>query len=135
MTYVAPSGPIYQAGTLSGNPLAVSAGLAMLRHIQAHPEIYDAVDEPPPAAWPPARRRRHGEPGWLDDDLVLHRPPVTDYDTAKHSDTNAFKKFFHAMMERGIYLPPSQFEAFSSPRPTHTAQIAARFTRCYDFGR
>jgi len=56
MSFIAPSGPIYQAGTLSGNPLAVAAGLAMLRHIQAHPEIYDQLNRST-GYWPRARPR------------------------------------------------------------------------------
>lgn len=111
MAHVAPSGPIYQAGTLSGNPLAVSAGLAMLRHIQAHPEIYRQFEE---ATALLARSAPQG--------VTVNRvgsmmtwfftpAPVTDYNTAKHSETSRFKRFFHAMIEREIYLPPSQFEA------------------------
>ncbi len=111
MSRVAPSGPIYQAGTLSGNPLAVNAGLAMLRHIEQHPEIYDAMNHATAtiAACAPA-------------DVTVNRvgsmmtwfftpQPVTDYATAKRSDTARFGRFFHAMLDRGVYLPPSQFEA------------------------
>lgn len=111
MSFVAPSGPIYQAGTLSGNPLAVGAGLAMLRHIQAHPEIYDQLN---------AATGRLG--ACAPENVTVNRigsmmtwffttSPVTDYDSAKLSDTARFGKFFHAMLERGIYLPPSQYEA------------------------
>jgi glutamate-1-semialdehyde 2,1-aminomutase len=112
MAKVAPSGPIYQAGTLSGNPLAVSAGLAMLRHIQAHPEVYKLLDNATAALAASAPKgvtvnRVGSMMTWF-----FTPAPVTDYDTAKHSDTSHFKKFFHAMIERGIYLPPSQFEAF-----------------------
>jgi len=111
MAHVAPSGPIYQAGTLSGNPLAVSAGLAMLRHIQAHPEIYAGFDEATEALAAAAPlgitvNRVGSMMTWF-----FTPAPVTDYDTAKHSETSRFKRFFHAMIERGIYLPPSQFEA------------------------
>jgi glutamate-1-semialdehyde 2,1-aminomutase len=112
MAHVAPSGPIYQAGTLSGNPLAVSAGLAMLRHIQAHPEIYkqfDAATAELAASAPKGVtvNRVGSMMTWF-----FTPAPVIDYDTAKHSETSRFKRFFHAMIERGIYLPPSQFEAF-----------------------
>jgi glutamate-1-semialdehyde 2,1-aminomutase len=111
MSKVAPSGPIYQAGTLSGNPLAVAAGLAMLRHLKAHPEIYDRLE-------------RFGAQleAAAPDGVTVNRvgsmftffftdQPVTDYDSAKRSDTDKFGKFFRAMLERGIYLAPSQFEA------------------------
>ncbi len=111
MSFVAPSGPIYQAGTLSGNPLAVGAGLAMLRHIQAHPEIYDQLNEATGrlAACAPENvtvNRIGSMMTWF-----FTTTPVTDYDSAKLSDTARFGKFFHAMLERGIYLPPSQYEA------------------------
>jgi len=111
MTYVAPSGPIYQAGTLSGNPLAVGAGLAVLRHLQAHPEIYDRLNRSTGAlaACAPANvtvNRIGSMMTWFFTDQ-----PVTDYETAKKSNTTRFGKFFHAMLERGIYLPPSQYEA------------------------
>jgi len=111
MSHVAPSGPIYQAGTLSGNPLAVGAGLAMLRHIQAHPEIYRQLDAATSLLAESAPKgitvnRAGSMMTWF-----FTPAPVTDYDTAKHSETSRFKRFFHAMIERGIYLPPSQFEA------------------------
>ena len=111
MEHVAPSGPIYQAGTLSGNPLAVSAGLAMLRYIQGNPGIYKQFDSMTAALAEAAPRgvtvnRVGSMMTWF-----FTPAPVTDYDTAKHSETGRFKRFFHAMIERGVYLPPSQFEA------------------------
>jgi glutamate-1-semialdehyde 2,1-aminomutase len=110
MSRIAPSGPVYQAGTLSGNPLAVSAGLAMLRHIKAHPELYTQLESR-------AARLTASAPG-----VTVNRvgsmftffftgQPVTDYDSAKRSDTARFGRFFRLMLERGIYLAPSQFEA------------------------
>jgi glutamate-1-semialdehyde 2,1-aminomutase len=111
MSYVAPSGPIYQAGTLSGNPLAVGAGLAVLRHLRAHPEIYIGLNRSTGAlaACAPANvtvNRVGSMMTWFFTDQ-----PVTDYESAKKSDVKRFGKFFHAMLERGIYLPPSQYEA------------------------
>ena len=111
MMHIAPMGPIYQAGTLSGNPLAVSAGIAMLQYIKENPGLYAELDAK-------AQRLAEAAPQgitvnrvgsmftWFFTDL-----PVTDYASAKRSDTSRFRKFFHGMLERGIYLPPSQFEA------------------------
>jgi glutamate-1-semialdehyde 2,1-aminomutase len=111
MTHVAPSGPIYQAGTLSGNPLAVSAGLAAIRHLQSHPEIYDRLNRAAGAlaACAPEEitvNRVGSMMTWFFTDQ-----PVTDSESAKLSDIKRFGRFFHAMLERGIYLPPSQYEA------------------------
>ncbi len=111
MSKVAPVGPIYQAGTLSGNPLAVAAGLAMLRYLKRHPEVYDQLEtraaELCAAAPAGVTANRVGSMfTWFFTDQ-----PVTDYQSAKRSDTARFARFFRAMLERGIYLPPSQFEA------------------------
>jgi glutamate-1-semialdehyde 2,1-aminomutase len=111
MMKVAPAGPIYQAGTLSGNPLAVAAGLAMLRHLKAHPEIYDELESKSAtiAGAAPAGitvNRVGSMFTWFFTDQ-----PVTDYDSAKRSDTARFAAFHRSMLEQGIYLPPSQFEA------------------------
>jgi glutamate-1-semialdehyde 2,1-aminomutase len=111
MSQLAPVGPVYQAGTLSGNPLAVAAGLAMLRHLKAHPEIYNQLEArtaalcaaPPPGV---TVNRVGSMFTWFFTDGA-----VTDYESAQHCDTARFARFFHAMLERGIYLPPSQFEA------------------------
>jgi glutamate-1-semialdehyde 2,1-aminomutase len=111
MSEVAPSGPVYQAGTLSGNPLAVAAGLAMLRHLKAHPEVYAQLEtraaELCDAAPPGVTVNRVGSMFTF----FFTEGPVTDYESAKRSDTARFGRFFRAMLERGIYLAPSQFEA------------------------
>jgi glutamate-1-semialdehyde 2,1-aminomutase len=111
MKKVAPLGPVYQAGTLSGNPLAVAAGLAMLRHLIAHPEVYDTLET------------RAGElTAWKPPGVTVNRvgsmftfffssDPVTDWESAKKCDTTRFGKFFHFLLEHGVYLAPSQFEA------------------------
>jgi glutamate-1-semialdehyde 2,1-aminomutase len=117
MERVAPLGPVYQAGTLSGNPLAMRAGLATLPKLEA-PGFYDAVNR---------RTQRLAEglrnalkeakvPGQVNVagsllTLFLCEHPVRNYDDAKKSDTAKFGKFFQAMLERGIFLPPSQYEA------------------------
>ena len=111
MAKIAPSGPIYQAGTLSGNPLAVAAGLAMLRHLSTHPRIYEELEAK-------GARLAASAPEGITVNRVgsmftffFTPDPVTDYDSAKRSDTARFARFFHHMLERGIYLAPSQYEA------------------------
>jgi glutamate-1-semialdehyde 2,1-aminomutase len=111
MSRVAPAGPVYQAGTLSGNPLAVAAGLAMLRHLKAHPEVYDRLEKH-------AAELCASAPGSVTANRVgsmftffFMEGPVTDYESARRSDTARFGRYFRAMLERGIYLAPSQFEA------------------------
>ena len=111
MSLVAPAGPVYQAGTLSGNPLAVAAGLAMLRHLEAHPEIYDQLETRASslcAAVPPGITVNRVGSMFT---FFFTSQPVTDYESAKCSDTKRFGRFFQAMLEQGVYLAPSQFEA------------------------
>jgi glutamate-1-semialdehyde 2,1-aminomutase len=111
MSKVAPTGPIYQAGTLSGNPLAVSAGIAMLRYLKSHPEVYETLE-----------RRTAQLTAKAPSGITINRvgsmftffftsEPVTGWDSAKRADTARFKQFFHWMLDRGVYLAPSQFEA------------------------
>ena len=111
MSRIAPSGPIYQAGTLSGNPMAVAAGLAMLRHLRAHPELYDQLEKR-------AARLCASVPGGVTVNRVgsmftffFTDRAVANWDTAKTSDTTQFGAFFRNMLQRGVYLAPSQFEA------------------------
>jgi glutamate-1-semialdehyde 2,1-aminomutase len=111
MSYVAPTGPIYQAGTLSGNPLAVAAGLATLRYLKAHPEVYDVIEKRTAqlCATPPAGVTVNRVGSMFT--FFFTEQPVTDYASAKTSDTARFARFFHWMLEGGVYLAPSQFEA------------------------
>ncbi len=111
MNKVAPAGPVYQAGTLSGNPLAVAAGLAMLRHLEQHPEIYNRLETfgAGLAASAPAGVTVNRVGSMFT--FFFTEGPVTDWDSAKKSDTARFGRFFHAMLDRGVYLAPSQFEA------------------------
>jgi glutamate-1-semialdehyde 2,1-aminomutase len=111
MSQVAPAGPIYQAGTLSGNPLAVAAGLAMLRHLEAHPEIYDRLEQHGAAlaAAAPAGVTVNRVGSMFT--FFFTDQPVTDYESAKRSDTAKFGRFWCSMLDQGVYLAPSQFEA------------------------
>jgi glutamate-1-semialdehyde 2,1-aminomutase len=111
MSKVAPLGPIYQAGTLSGNPLAVAAGIAMLRHLKAHPNVYEILERRTArlTANPPAGITVNRVGSMFT--FFFTSEPVTDWESAKRSDTGRFKEFFHWMLDCGVYLAPSQFEA------------------------
>jgi glutamate-1-semialdehyde 2,1-aminomutase len=111
MKKVAPLGPVYQAGTLSGNPLAVAAGLAMLRYLIAHPEIYDALEARAAelTAWTPPGVTVNRVGSMFT--LFFTPDPVTDWESAKKCNTSRFGEFFHFLLERGVYIAPSQFEA------------------------
>ena len=111
MHKVAPVGPVYQAGTLSGNPLAVSAGIAMLTYLENHPEVYEILEASGAelAAAVPEGACVNRAGSMLT--FFFQPGPVTNYEEAKRSDTAAFGRFFHYLLERGIYFPPSQFEA------------------------
>jgi glutamate-1-semialdehyde 2,1-aminomutase len=133
MRKVAPVGNVYQAGTLSGNPLAVSAGLAMLRNIRKDAGLYERLEEKAAAlcAGLPAEFTVNRVGSMFT--LFLTQTPVVDYETAKTSDTARFGKFFHHLLEQGVYFPPSQFEAaFLSAAHTdadieHTRKAIASF--------
>jgi glutamate-1-semialdehyde 2,1-aminomutase len=134
MKRVMPAGPVFQAGTLSGNPLAMAAGLATLQELRDHPPyerlerltraLAEGLDAAATTAGVPHRVQRVGSM-WT---LFFTAEPVVDYDTAKKSDTARFAQFFWAMMDRGVYLPCSQFEAaFTSAAHSeeHVAQTVA----------
>ena len=118
MEVVAPVGSVYQAGTLSGNPVAMAAGLAQLTYLNEHPEVYEKLARNGELLYGgmeklcrernlPCRVNYVGSLGCL----FFTAEPVTDYASAKRSDTEAFRKYFRYMLEHGIYLAPSQFEA------------------------
>ncbi len=118
MNLIAPLGPVYQAGTLSGNPLAMAAGLAALQHLKKHPEIYRQLEQRTTLLVDQvvAAAKKKGVP--LTTNRVgsmftwfFQSGEVHDWDTAAKSDTASFGNFYRAMLERGIYLPPSQYEA------------------------
>jgi glutamate-1-semialdehyde 2,1-aminomutase len=117
MKNIMPAGPVFQAGTLSGNPVAMAAGIATLRELRDHPP-YVHLDNLSAQieAGLTASARKYGLPHqfnrvgsmWT---LFFTGTPVVDLDTAKTSDLNRFSQFFWHMMDRGVYLPCSQFEA------------------------
>ncbi|MGH9037489.1 MAG: glutamate-1-semialdehyde 2,1-aminomutase, partial [Acidimicrobiia bacterium] len=115
MDHLAPTGPVYQAGTLSGNPLATAAGLAVLEHLDAG--AYAALESRAEALAGGLRRALAdaGLPAQVPRvgplvGLFFAAGPVTDYETAKAADTKRYARFFHALLERGVYFAPSAFE-------------------------
>ncbi|MDQ3804480.1 MAG: glutamate-1-semialdehyde 2,1-aminomutase [Acidobacteriota bacterium] len=131
MSLVAPSGPVYQAGTLSGNPLAMTAGLATLRRLRdgalyerlerAARRLCDGMAEAAGAAGVPVVTNRVGSmfTAFFTDE------PVTDWASAARADRGRYGKFFHAMLAEGVYLAPSQFEA-AFLGAAHTDELIAR---------
>ena len=118
MDHLAPVGAVYQAGTLSGNPLAMSAGLAMLEQIENQPEVFESLDKKTAylqegiqklltQAGIPHQVNRFGSMC----SVFFTEEPVTDFASAQRADHLRFKKYFHAMLSRGIYLPPSGYES------------------------
>jgi len=119
MDYLAPVGPVYQAGTLSGNPLAMSAGLAMLTELNNNPEIFESL----------AKKTEYLHKGIakvLESKNVPHQinrygsmisvhftdKPVVDFESSAKGNNETFKKYFHGMLQQGVYLPPSAFESY-----------------------
>ena len=119
MNYLAPLGPVYQAGTLSGNPLAMAAGLAMLESLNNNPEVFKSLAD---------------KTAYLDNGIIqvltknkidfttnrvgsmlsvhFDKSPVIDFETAKKGDNENFKKFFHGLLHEGIYIAPSAYESW-----------------------
>ena len=115
---VAPTGPVYQAGTLSGNPLAMTAGLVTLKVLAETPDIYSKLEEMSARLEGgfkkiiekgkfPLTQNRVGSMFTL----FFTPIPVVDYVSAKSSNTRLYGRYFNEMLQRGIYLAPSQFEA------------------------
>lgn len=118
MDKVSPVGPVYQAGTLSGNPIATTAGIATLEILKAHPEYYGELERKAKrlAAAFEERSKNTGEAIWVNQigsllSAFFTSGPVADYDSATNSDTRAYADYFGQMLEQGIYVAPSQFEA------------------------
>jgi glutamate-1-semialdehyde 2,1-aminomutase len=123
MSQISPAGPVYQAGTLSGNPLAVAAGLATLRNCDA--EVYRKLDASAAAiaAMATEALTKAGVPHYVSapsnlfsvfffNEQSFREGPVRDFSDAKRQDTEAYGAFFHAMLDNGVYLPPSAFECW-----------------------
>ena len=119
MSHLAPEGPVYQAGTLSGNPLAMAAGLSMLTTLDSHPEVFTSLNEKT------AYLHQGLEAGLKESglDYTINRigsmisvhftaDPVVDFESAAKGNNDNFKKYFHSMLRQGIYLPPSAFESW-----------------------
>lgn len=119
MNYLAPVGPVYQAGTLSGNPLAMAAGLAMLEALNNDKEVFTRLDEK-------TSYLENGIRKALEDNNIIFtinragsmisvhfdENPVVDFETAKNGDNETFKKFFHGLLHEGIYIAPSAYESW-----------------------
>ncbi|OWW26131.1 glutamate-1-semialdehyde-2,1-aminomutase [Zobellia sp. OII3] len=119
MAHLAPEGPVYQAGTLSGNPLAMAAGLAMLTELDKHPEVFESLakktaylheglDAVLKDKGVPYQINRFGSM------ISVHftEEPVVDFDSSAKGNNETFKKYFHGMLQNGVYLPPSAFESY-----------------------
>ena len=118
MEMVSPAGPVYQAGTLSGNPVAMAAGLTQLKYLYAHPEVYAELEKKGELLYGGLEKlvAQKGLPWKVNHisslaSVFFAKEKVTDYTTAKASDTKAFAAYFKAMLAVGIHLAPSQFEA------------------------
>ena len=119
MDVISPVGPVYQAGTLSGNPLAMSAGFAQLSTLENHPELYVELEEKTDYLEKGLRAalNENSVPFQINRvgsmiSVFFTKEKVTGYKTASGTDQEFFKLFFHEMLKRGIYLPPSPFESW-----------------------
>ena len=126
MELVAPLGPVYQAGTLSGNPVAMVAGLSQLRILKNNPEIYTELERKGALLEEGLKDALSGIPVQVNRvgsllTVFFTEQPVTGYDQARSSDLTRFRQWYHGLLSRGIYAAPSQFEAlFLSSAHTDT---------------
>jgi glutamate-1-semialdehyde 2,1-aminomutase len=134
MDMLAPAGPVYQAGTLAGNPLATAAGLAVLRRLR-DPAVYDALERHAAALEeglaPLGRVQRVG--ALLT--LFMTDEPVRNFEDAQRCDTERYAALFRHLLEQGIYLPPSQFEALFPSTAHGEAEIERTITAVASFAR
>jgi len=137
LNHLAPNGPVYQAGTLSGNPIAISAGLATLTLLKENPKIYSHVNSTTKILAEGfreiiSRRKAKAKVNRYGSMMSVHftKRPVKDYSSVMKSDKEAFAKLFHFFLKKGIYLPPSPFESwFISDKitPDHTNYVLENF--------
>lgn len=130
MDVIAPVGPVYQAGTLSGNPLAMSAGLAQLTTLEKHPELYIELEEKSDYLAKGLRNTldKHHIDYHMNREgsmisIFFTDEKVTSFKTANTTDQQFFRLFFHEMLKRGIYLPPSPFESWFLATTLSTAML------------
>jgi len=142
MEFVAPLGKVYQAGTLSGNPIAMIAGYVLLKALQANPSIYSELDQKT-SALKNGLSKVFGEKNipvainQVGSMISVHftEQPIIDFATASASDIETFNRFFHFMLDNGIYLPPSAFEtwfvshALSNNDIDRTIETVAQFVK------
>jgi glutamate-1-semialdehyde 2,1-aminomutase len=138
MEMVAPLGPVYQAGTLSGNPLAMRAGLAVMPHL-AEARFYERLDQRSSKLAQGFREaaKKVGVPAQVNSvgslvTIFFNSAPVRNYDEAKKSDTGRFASFFQEMLKRGIFLPPSQYEALFVSAAHTDAEIDRTIAACQE---
>tara|TARA_B100000925_G_scaffold185495_1_gene140175 strand:+ start:8196 stop:9482 length:1287 start_codon:yes stop_codon:yes gene_type:complete len=119
MDFLAPDGPVYQAGTLSGNPLAMAAGLAMLTALDSQPEVFDSLADKTAYLHEGmnnilSKSRIDYQINRLGSMISLHftDTAVKDFTSAAKGNNKRFTKYFHGMLKRGVYLPPSAFESY-----------------------
>ena len=119
MNFLAPDGPVYQAGTLSGNPIAMSAGYAMLKHLKSNPNIYTSLNDKTAYLRSGMEKvlKKSNLPYQINSigsmiSLHFTDEPVINFETAKVGDNTRFKNYFHGMLSNGVYLPPSAFESY-----------------------
>lgn len=131
MDYVSPAGPVYQAGTLSGNPIAMAAGYAMLDYLNTHPETYQILEDIGQKLATGIKNsiQKTGLSYTLNHigsmlTLFFTDKAVFDFESAKTSDTALFGKYFHEMLNQGVYLAPSQYESLFFSTALTDAHIA-----------
>jgi len=119
MNFLAPDGPVYQAGTLSGNPIAMSAGYAMLKHLSLNKNIYESLEKKTSYLKKGMEEVMQAtnlpfQINCLGSMISLHftEDPVIDFLSAQKGDNTLFKNYFHGMLSQGIYLPPSAYESY-----------------------
>jgi glutamate-1-semialdehyde 2,1-aminomutase len=119
MDFVSPTGPVYQAGTLSGNPIAMAAGYAMLNHLNSNKDIYTKLEKISLSIKEGYEEnlKKLGLNYTINQvgsmiNMFFTDKPVNNFEDAKQADIAKFKAFFHGHLQRGVYLPPSAYESY-----------------------